>query len=576
MSNLSHKLFNLSDKIINLTNRFEGIPNRIPEIMVLVLFPILVAVFGYFHEPWFDEAQAWQIAKCASFKEILFYLPHFEGHPPLWHLILSVFAKNGFPYEITIKVIAFIFSYISVFLILFKSPFYRIIRVLLPFTYFLFYDSTIISRPYCLVMVAFAILAITYYKKNEKPFQYGLGLILLASTQAFSFVIASFLTLVWFVETIKNKIFNKKHFMVFLLLLIFYITLALILIPSNEASTLHIKYSAGIIRRLIYALFIIPADCFISHICTFLPNDTLSYIELCLGLLISALFWFFMYQYTKKSKIIFFTFLIPYIPFAFLASKYFAIPHMTIPFCFIIFICWITLNHPQKEISENNGINKAFTILIAMSIFIGLYWNFKSCILDIFVPFAKSKKEANFIKEHHLDNYKIMVEWDNNDKEKPHPDINKTWHSISPYFEKNIFYNFNNGDSKKNYVILKDVSDKEIENTYDNWRKQGLPEVIAGESMLNLLYKDKNINKEYILVYYNLTRYIRKGILLSENYVPILVREDIAKELGMQPIEAECKNYKVDLYSITSYLVAKLILWKDEFKEKHKLKGIFK
>jgi len=42
----------------------------------------------YFHEPWFDEVQAWMIARCATIKELLTVIPHYEGHPPLWHMIL--------------------------------------------------------------------------------------------------------------------------------------------------------------------------------------------------------------------------------------------------------------------------------------------------------------------------------------------------------------------------------------------------------------------------------------------------------------------------------------------------------
>ena len=94
MSKLSSKLFSFADKVVELAQKFEGIKGKYPEIIVLILFPILIGVFGYFHEGWFDEAQAWQIAKCASYREIIFYLPHFEGHPPFWHLILSIFAKK--------------------------------------------------------------------------------------------------------------------------------------------------------------------------------------------------------------------------------------------------------------------------------------------------------------------------------------------------------------------------------------------------------------------------------------------------------------------------------------------------
>ena len=353
MSKLSLKLFNLSDKILEFVQRFENIPNKYPEIIVLILFPILISCFGYFHEPWFDEAQAWQIAKCANYKEIMFYLPHFEGHPPFWHLILSIFAKNHFPYELTIKSLSFIFSYITVFIILFKSPFYRLIRILLPFTYFLFYDSTIISRPYCMVMLAFSLLALCYYQKNEKPFLYASCLIFLSSIHTYSFVIASFMTLVWFIEVIekviKEKIKFKKFFTVFFLLLIFYIFLACIVFPSPDALAINAQHTSGILRRLIYTLFITPVDCFITYICNYMPYDFYSYTTLALGSFVGLIIWFFMLYFTKKQKYVLLTLLIPYIPFAIVATKYFAIPHISIPFCFILFICWISL------LSKNTG-----------------------------------------------------------------------------------------------------------------------------------------------------------------------------------------------------------------------------
>ena len=77
---------------------------------VLIIYISGLIFVGCFHEPWFDESQAWLIARCVSFKELFTYVPHYEGHPPLWHLILSVFAKNGAPFDLTIKAINITFS----------------------------------------------------------------------------------------------------------------------------------------------------------------------------------------------------------------------------------------------------------------------------------------------------------------------------------------------------------------------------------------------------------------------------------------------------------------------------------
>ena len=98
--------------------------NKIIEWIVFVLFVISFIIISFFHEPWFDEAEAWQIARCASIKELLFEIPHIEGHPSLWHLILCIPAKCGFPYELSLTVISCLITAMSCWMILFKSPFH--------------------------------------------------------------------------------------------------------------------------------------------------------------------------------------------------------------------------------------------------------------------------------------------------------------------------------------------------------------------------------------------------------------------------------------------------------------------
>ena len=63
------------------------------ETIILILYASAVLVIMYFHEPWFDEAQAWLIAQDASLVELLTSITHYEGHPPIWFLALMPFAK---------------------------------------------------------------------------------------------------------------------------------------------------------------------------------------------------------------------------------------------------------------------------------------------------------------------------------------------------------------------------------------------------------------------------------------------------------------------------------------------------
>ena len=57
----------------------------ITSCIVTIIFTVVVIIGLYFHETWYDEAQAYLIARDASLHDIMFYLTHYEGHPPLWH-----------------------------------------------------------------------------------------------------------------------------------------------------------------------------------------------------------------------------------------------------------------------------------------------------------------------------------------------------------------------------------------------------------------------------------------------------------------------------------------------------------
>ena len=56
---------------------------------MLAAYVIVVGTVMCFHEPWFDEAQAWLIARDCSWWEMILERPHYEGHPPLWWMMLA-------------------------------------------------------------------------------------------------------------------------------------------------------------------------------------------------------------------------------------------------------------------------------------------------------------------------------------------------------------------------------------------------------------------------------------------------------------------------------------------------------
>ena len=170
-------------KIAKSMNQIKGLPCKVKgntqlvHKIVVLLYCALHMLMALFHEPWHDEAEAWQIARCASVKDILFTIPHYEGHPPLWHLILAIPAKLNLPYELSLSLISLLFSALAVALFLKYAPFPEWVKVFVPFTYFAFYQYSVISRPYCMMMLAFVLMAITWKDRNTKPTEFILSML---------------------------------------------------------------------------------------------------------------------------------------------------------------------------------------------------------------------------------------------------------------------------------------------------------------------------------------------------------------------------------------------------------------
>lgn len=171
---------------------------------IFILFITLV-----FHEKWRDEAQAWMIARDLNFFDMLKQMSY-EGHPPLWHIILMPFAKLGFPY-VTVSIISCMIMSITAWLVLKKSPFKKSTQILLLLTAPVIYLCPSIARSYCLIPLALALIAIFYKDRRQKKLQYVLSILLLAYSHVIMLGIAGMLYLFYFVEEIFYTRKEKKE-----------------------------------------------------------------------------------------------------------------------------------------------------------------------------------------------------------------------------------------------------------------------------------------------------------------------------------------------------------------------------
>jgi hypothetical protein len=143
------------------------------DAVVLALYGGVLAWAIPHHVQWLDEAQAWLIARDSSLYDLLFRRLHYEGAPALWPLLLWMVARLHLPYA-AINWLSGCFGFAGTYLLLRFSPFPRIVRWLLPFTFFLQYQYAVIARPYALFPFLMFALCAVYVLPRPKPILFAL------------------------------------------------------------------------------------------------------------------------------------------------------------------------------------------------------------------------------------------------------------------------------------------------------------------------------------------------------------------------------------------------------------------
>lgn len=386
----------LAGVIEKMTEKAENTKGFVPEIIVIAAYSICHFLMMIVHEPWFDEALAWMIAKESTIYEIMFEAPHYEGHPGLWHLILMPFAKLGAPYELSLSIVSFVFATGAVTLFVIKAPFKRLIKWIIPFTYFAFYQYGVVSRPYCMMMLAFVLVSITYGTRNERPLRYVASLAFLCATSAYGIVIAGGLCIVWLIEMarestsrgsverngqisvqnavqplnnaselwftrlIRNMCSGGK--IVWLAALLAYALFIIWrILPREDTAAFTVIVGGtetGIVFRLLYTFFAVFSDLVITNV--FSDQNALrqaSYYstEMACAVLIGIIILAILVRYGKKHKNLL-MFILPYTLYSFFcAMVYMYKHHIGVMLLFIGFWLWQCMEKPERNNAEGTG-----------------------------------------------------------------------------------------------------------------------------------------------------------------------------------------------------------------------------
>ena len=123
------------------------VTTRTVSAIVLVVAATATAVGLHAHAMWFDELQAWNIARASHSLPDLFANLRYEGHPVLWYLPLYALTRvTGDPrWMQALQLVVVVATYA---LVLFRSPFAVPARLAIVAGYFVAFEYGAITRSY--------------------------------------------------------------------------------------------------------------------------------------------------------------------------------------------------------------------------------------------------------------------------------------------------------------------------------------------------------------------------------------------------------------------------------------------
>jgi len=521
------------------------------EITTISLYAILLAVVSYFHEPWFDEAQAWLIARDSSLFDMIWNVLRYEGHTPLWYLVLYVPTHLNLPFELSIKAINIIFATLAATVFIRYSPFPLMVRLLTPFTYFLFYQYGVISRSYSLLILILWITAAVFPKRNEKPFLFSLLLALMGGVTVHGTLIAFGIAIAWLIEilmdyrkegalysqTLKRTVSDRRfHSLIFLgFINIVYVA---ILWPMPDRHTPQHFYQTAF-SESIHKLLTAPIGAlFYTEDPASFSNSyaTASSVYLSIaGLFLITIFIIWALNSGKKYYL-----LLPYLALTlFMACIYFSVHHTGLYALLILFLLWISMSggpifkpsgtaRRLYRTLSNNGkhdklYKKLFAICLIFFLSIQIYWSISASFHDIERPYAQYRELAAFIHDKKIAGSKIF------DYYFVDSDIN-SYHTkncaVLAYFSNNIFYNHNLDNPSLSHAIHRKINEDYL---LERLKSSGKPEFILWNKNSLPFYGEIFDLSNYRMVKSFMGYYFWKDSMQIDNILLYMRKDLIAK-----------------------------------------------
>ena len=391
-------------------------------------FTTMILLVVHHHEPWFDEAQAWLIARDNSLFEMLFQRLHYEGTPGLWHLLLWPLARSGAPYW-TMSYLSALLASVSAGLVLLFAPFPVWLRVLFVFGYYPAYQYAVVARSYSLNLLLIILAAIVYSTQGSKPLRYCLILAALANTNAFGFLVAGVLFAEFALMAWRSRWAFTKRFAI--PAVIFVIASLLAVAEAAPARDAVVRANHDMKPGTVISTAIIQIDRAFVEIGSPISIRSMLPLVFSAGILAVGL------GLAAKAKKLTLTILLCGAPFAFQALQYASPYHAGLIYLSWVFGVWISWPALNKL---NARYRRDVVLAIALVFVVHVYDALAAWRSDLNGPYSAAPQAAMFLKNYFADNanHKLAC-------------AGAFAFAVQPYFGQNVCANYYGGAPKPSY-----------------------------------------------------------------------------------------------------------------------------
>lgn len=391
---------------------FGQIRPKVFETVILAVYIVIVGSAIAHHEPWADEARAWQLARNLSLYDLFRFHLHYEVHPILWYILLRILNLGNVSYSGMHWVCGAI-GVASTAFFLFASPFPKYLKVVLPFTYFLLFQYVVVARGYVLVPLLFYLVA-WRWKKGSKSIALLLGL--LANVELHAAAISGGLAIVYCIEQFRSGAAKdpgqRKRLLGFVLVVL-----------SFYAIALCTAWPAGDVARWDLNNRSEPYLMIFGQSLLWGVSDPLW---------LGFAFWvIFVLCLDERHSL---THLLPVLCFAIFSVIYLSFWHAGLIVPLVICLLWITW--PDAS-SKRLPYERACGMALAAVAMVQILWSANAIIYDHSHAYSGDRAAAEFLKPYVEDGATIVTTYIDQEDNHSYNAV-----GILPYFNQPVFANW--------------------------------------------------------------------------------------------------------------------------------------